>query len=299
MERVRDLSTATASPSFVRRLPLFFEEVKFQESVFALPFAYTGMVLAADGLPSLIQFTWITVAMVSARTLGMSANRLIDRRIDSLNPRTAERYLPMGILKVADVGTLAVVAAVVFFVAASQLNTMALALAPVAAAYLIAYPFAKRFTWGASFLLGWALAIAPSAAWVGVRGSLSWEPVLLSAAVALWAASFDILYHVQDRDFYAASGLHSVARRFGVSAAFRMARALDALAVACLVGLGLWMGLALPYFIGCGGAAAFLVYKHRLVSPGDLSRMGMAFFRINAYVSTTMFVATLVAVLIA
>jgi 4-hydroxybenzoate polyprenyltransferase len=153
-------------------------------------------------------------------------------------------------------------------------------------------------TWTASFLLGWALAIAPSAAWIGVRGGLGWEPVLLSGAVASWAASFDILYHVQDREFYVTSGLRSLAQRFGVRAAFRTARALDALALACLVGLGAWMGLAFPYFIGCAAAAALMVYKHSLVSPTDLSRMGMAFFRINAYVSTTMFVATLLAVLV-
>ena len=293
------MSTGTASRPLLRRLPLSFAEVKFQESIFALPFAFSGMVLAADGLPSWGQFAWITVAMVSARTVGMSANRLIDRHIDSRNPRNAGRMLPTGVLKVADMAGLAAVSTVVFFVAASQLNALALALAPFAAAYLIAYPFAKRFTWAASFLLGWALAIAPAAAWIGVRGSLSWEPVLLSAAVAAWASSFDILYHVQDHEFYERSGLHSVARRFGVPAAFRIARALDAVAVALLVGVGIWMDLGYPFFIGCAVAVGILAYKHRLVSPDDYSRMGMAFFRINAYVSTVVFGATLVAVLMA
>ena len=283
----------------MRRVPLFFAEVRFQESIFALPFAFSGMVLAAGGLPSWGQFAWITLAMVSARTVGMSANRLIDRRIDSRNPRTAGRMLPAGVLRVGDMTALAAVSLAVFIVAASQLNTLALVLAPVAAAYLIAYPFAKRFTWAASFLLGWALAIAPSAAWIGVRGTLSWEPVLLSAAVAAWASSFDILYHVQDREFYETSGLHSVARRFGAPAAFRIARTLDALAVACLVGLGIWMDLSYPFFIGCAVAGGVMAYKHRLVSPDDLSRMGVAFFRINAYVSTVVFAATLVAVLMA
>ena len=292
------MSATTTTPTFVKRLPLFFDEVKFQESIFALPFAYSGMVLAADGLPTWDQFGWITIAMVSARTAGMSANRLIDRNIDLRNPRTAGRNLPKGMLKVSDVAALAAAAAAVFLFAASQLNGLALALAPVALAYLAIYPYTKRFTWAASFFLGWALAIAPSAAWIGVRGSLGWEPVLLSGAVASWAASFDILYHVQDREFHVASGLNSMARRFGVRAAFRVARGLDALALTCLVALGLWMGLVFPYFIGCAVAATIMVYKHRLVSPGDLSRMGMAFFRINAYVSTTMLVATLAAVLI-
>jgi 4-hydroxybenzoate polyprenyltransferase len=277
---------------------LYFEAVRFQESIFALPFAYSGMVLAADGFPSWRQFVWITVAMVSARTLGMSSNRIIDRHLDALNPRTAKRHLPSGLLGLRDMMVLAAVALGVFFLAAWQLNTLALALVPVAAFYLIAYPLTKRFTWAASLALGWALAIAPSGAWIGVRGSLSWEPVLLSAAVALWAGSFDILYHVQDREFYLGHGLHSVAQRFGVAAALRWARVLDAGAVACLVGLGLGMGLAFPYFAGCALALGVLVYKHVRVSPGDTSRLGVAFFRINAYVSIIMFAATLIAVLV-
>ena len=290
--------TTAAAPGLLDRLALFSGEIKVQESVFALPFAYTGMVLAADGAPTWGQFGLITVAMVSARTLGMSANRIVDKRIDSRNPRTSGRHLASGRLRTPEMVALAAIAAAVFFVAAAMLNTLALALAPVAAAYLVIYPFAKRYTWAASFLLGWALAIAPSAAWIGVRGSLAWEPVLLSTAVALWAASFDILYHTQDFDFYTDSGLHSVARRFGVPAAFRIARTLDVLAVACLVGVGAGLGLEWPYYIGCAVAAAVLIYKHSMVSPDDLSRMGIAFFRINAYVSLTVFVATLVAVLV-
>ena len=292
------MSPVVATLPLVKRLPLFFGAVRFQESIFALPFAYMGMVLAADGLPSWPQFAWITVAMVSARTLGMSANRVIDRHIDGENPRTATRHLPSGSLGLPDMAALAAASLALFIFAASQLNTLALVLAPVVAAYLIAYPFTKRFTWAANLLLGWALAIAPSAAWIGVRGSLSWEPVLLSVAVASWAGSFDILYHVQDRDFYLRSGLHSVPQRFGVAAAFRWARALDALALGCLVALGVWLGLGPPYFIGWAVAAGLMVYKHRLVSPDRLSRMRMSFFRINAYVSTIMFLATLAAVLL-
>jgi 4-hydroxybenzoate polyprenyltransferase len=291
--------TTAAAPGFRHRLALFSGEIKVQESVFALPFAYTGMVLAADGAPTWGQFAWITLAMVSARTLGMSANRIVDKHIDSRNPRTSGRNLASGRLRTPEMVALAAIAVTVFFIAAALLNTLALALAPLAAAYLVIYPFAKRYTWAASFLLGWALAIAPSAAWIGVRGSLGWEPVLLSTSVALWAASFDILYHAQDFDFYTDSGLHSMARRFGVHNAFRIARGLDALAIACLVGVGAGLGLAWPYYIGCAVAAAVLVYKHSMVSPGDLSRMGVAFFRINAYVSLSVFIATLIAVLAA
>ena len=295
MERVRDLGQAPVP--LMRRLPLFFGAVRFQETIFALPFAYSGMVLAADGLPSLRQFVWITVAMVSARTLGMSANRVIDRHIDAGNPRNAGRHLPAGLLSTYDMAGLAAVSAVVFFLAAGLLNPLALVLAPLAAAYLVLYPFTKRFTWTANLLLGWALAIAPSAAWIGVRGTLSWEPVLLSTAVALWAASFDILYHAQDLDFYVSQGLHSVPQRFGVRAAFWWARVVDVAAAVCLVALGVGMGLSFPYFVGCAAVVALLTYKHRMVSPSDLSRLGAAFFRVNAYVSTAIFVSVLVAVL--
>ena len=287
-----------ATQSLARKIPLFLQAITIRESVYALPFAYTGMVLAAGGLPSWQQFLWITVAMVSARTVGMSANRIIDRHIDALNPRAATRHLPTGRLKVIDMAVPTLASVGVFLFAASQLNTLALALAPVAAAYLVLYPFTKRFTWTASLLLGWALAIAPSAAWIGVRGTLSWHPVLLSLAVALWAGSFDILHHVPDREFHIREGLHSVARRFGVPAAFRWSRGLDALALACLMALGIWMELIWPYYVGWAAAAVLLLYKHRLVSPKDTSRLGMAFFRINAYVSTSVFLATLAAVLL-
>ena len=291
------MNPGAAVQPLAKKLPLFMGAVRFQESIFALPFAYSGMVLAAGGLPSWSQFTWITVAMVSARTLGMSANRIVDRHIDARNPRTSRRHLPSGSLRLSDMVVLAAASLAVFFVAASQLNALALALAPVAAAYLIAYPLSKRYTWTANLLLGGALGIAPSAAWIGVRGSLSWEPVLLSAAVASWAASFDILYHVQDRDFYIRSGLHSVPQRFGVRTAFRWARALDALALVFLFALGLSMGLAFPYYVGCVLALGLMAYKHTVVSPDRLSRLDMAFFRINAYVSTIMFASTFVAVL--
>ena len=298
MERVWLLTPAKVSRSLVKKTPLVLDAVKFHESIFALPFAYTGMVLAAGGLPKWHEFLWITVAMVSARTLGMSANRIIDRRIDARNPRSAERHLPSGRLKLIDMALVALASLGVFFFAAASLNTLALALAPVAAAYLVAYPYTKRFTWTANLLLGGALAIAPSAAWIGVKGTLAWQPVLLSMSVALWAGSFDILYHVQDYEFQVRQGLHSVARRFGIVAAFRWSRTLDALALVCLFALGIWMELPWPYYVGCTFAAALLTNKHRLVSPSDISRRGLAFFRINAYVSTTIFAGTFVAVLI-
>ena len=298
MERVRHLTPARASYTLVKKTSLVLEAIRFQESVFALPFAYTGMVLAAEGFPTWHQFTWITVAMVSARTLGMSANRIIDRQVDPMNPRTADRHLPRGRLRVGEMMALSAASLGVLLLAAAQLNALALALAPVAAAYLIVYPYTKRFTWAANLLLGWALAIAPSAAWIGVTGDLTWEPVVLSLAVALWAGSFDILYHIQDVEFYRRECLHSVAQRFGAAAAIQWARLLDAMAVGCLLALGIWMELGWPFYVGWAVAAALLAHKHRLVSPGDTSRLGLAFFRINAYVSITVFVGAFVAVLV-
>lgn len=286
------------APPLVRRLLQIPDAIKFQESLFALPFAYTGMVLAADGLPTWAQFAWITVAMVGGRTLGMAANRLIDRHIDAANPRSAGRHLPAGLLSAADMAALAALGLALLLVAAWRLNGLTLALAPVAAAYLVLYPYTKRFTFLANPMLGWALAIAPSAAWIGVKGSLSWEPVLLSIGVALWAGSFDIIYHTQDFEFQKSHGLHSIAERFGVRSAFNVARTMDIVAAGVLLGLGLGMGLSWPFYIGLAVAVVGLAYKHSLVSPGDISRMDIAFFRINAYVSGAVFFGTLAAVLI-
>ena len=214
MERIRLLNLSITPQYLFKKTLLIGDAIKFHESIFALPFAYIGMILAADGLPSLHQFLWITIAMVAARTVGMSANRIIDRDIDAKNPRASARHLPAGLLNVTEMVGLIIVSLSIFILAAAQLNTLALILAPVAAAYLIIYPFTKRFTWAANLLLGWALAIAPSAAWIAVQGSLSFEPVLLSLAVAFWAGSFDILYHTQDLSFHLREQLHSVAARF-------------------------------------------------------------------------------------
>ena len=299
MGGVRAVSVEAAKGGLLAKAPLFLGAVRFQETIFALPFAFSGMILAADGLPELGDFVWITVAMVGARTLGMSANRVIDRHIDAGNPRTATRHLPQGLLAARDMYALCAVSALVFFVAAWQLNPLALALAPVAAAYLIAYPYAKRVTWAGSLMLGWALAIAPVGAWIGVTGIIEWEAGLLSAAVAFWAASFDILYHAEDRDYYVKSGLHSVSQRFGTPTAFRISAVLDVIAVGCLVAFGLVAGLAFPYYIGCALVSGLLVYRRRMISPDDLSQMGPAFMRINAYVSTTVLVAVILSLTVA
>lgn len=277
---------------------LFFQAIKFQESIFALPFAYMGMFLASDGLPEIGQFLWITIAMVMARTVGMVANRVIDKNIDALNPRTSSRHLPMGILKSYELLVPGSIALLIFIFASYQLNFLAFILSPVAIGYLIIYPYTKRFTWAANIFLGWALAIAPAAAWIGIRGTLDIEIVLLSGAVAFWAGSFDIIYHCQDIEFQKDKPIHSVAKKFGLVNAFRISKIFDITALILLVIFGLIINISLPFFVACIVVMGLLIYKYILVKPNDLTKLGMAFMRINSLVSTTMLVGTLLSVFI-
>ena len=271
------------------KIRLLLDSIRFEHTVFALPFAYLGMILASDGLPTLAPFLWITVAMASARTLAMSANRIIDRRLDAQNPRTAARPLPAGRIRLWEMTAMSVVSLGVFLLAAAMLNTLALALAPVAAVVVVGYSYTKRFTWTSHFVLGWADGIAPAGGWIAVTGSLTWEPVLMAFAVATWIGGFDILYACQDRDFDLQRGLHSIPQKFGIPAALMWAKGMHVLTAASLLAIGPWMGLGFPYYIGWALAAGLLVYEHRLVSPTDLSRLNMAFFNINGYIAVIIF----------
>ena len=275
---------------------LFYEAVRFEHTLFALPFAYVGMFLAADGLPTLSQFVWITVAMVGARTLAMASNRLVHWKEDAANPRTAGRHLPKGLLKPWEMLLLCLASAGVFIFAASQLNTLALILAPIAAVFVVAYSYAKYLTWGTHFVLGWADAIAPAGAWIGVAGSLDPEAVLLAFAVAVWIGGFDIIYACQDYEFDAKYGVRSIPRRFGVVAAFWWSRAMHLLTSASLLALGFWMDLSYFYFIGWGIATVLLVYEHILVKPHDLSKLQLAFFTVNTYIAAALLLFTALAV---
>ena len=277
---------------------LFYEAVRFEHTLFALPFAYIGMFLAADGLPTLSQFVWITVAMVAARTIAMSSNRLIHWREDAANPRTANRHLPKGLLKPREMGLLMAVSVGVFLFAASQLNTLAFILAPVAAVYVVAYSYAKYHTWGIHFVLGWADGIAPAGAWIGVTGGFDPEAVILGFAVAMWIGGFDIVYACQDVEFDRKYGVHSIPRRFGAEAAFWWYRGMHLLAAAALLVLGIWMGLGYLYYIGWAIAAALLVYEQTLVKPHDLSKLQFAFFNINSYVAASLLLFTSLAVVL-
>ena len=277
---------------------LFYEAVRFEHTLFALPFAYIGMFLAADGLPTLSQFVWITVAMVAARTIAMSSNRLIHWREDAANPRTANRHLPKGLLKPREMGLFMAVSVGVFLFAASQLNTLAFILAPVAAVYVVAYSYAKYHTWGTHFVLGWADGIAPAGAWIGVTGGFDPEAVILGFAVAMWIGGFDIVYACQDVEFDRKYGVHSIPRRFGAEAAFWWYRGMHLLAAAALLVLGIWMGLGYLYYIGWAIAAALLVYEQTLVKPHDLSKLQFAFFNINSYVAASLLLFTSLAVVL-
>lgn len=272
---------------------LLSQAIRLKESVFALPFAYLGMLMAAGGLPTWWQFLWITLALTGARTLGMSANRIIDVAQDALNPRTADRSLVTGALKRWEMTALATAGLVLLFISAAMLNPVTLALAPVAAIAVVGYAYVKRFTWLTHFAIGWTDAIAPAGGWIAVTGTLSWEAVLLSLAVATWVGGFDIFYTSQDIEFDRANGIHSIPQRFGITAAFWTAHGMHLATSTSLLVLGLWISLGWPYYIGWAIASALLLYEHRIISPKDMSRLNQAFFQINGYISLTMLTATL------
>lgn len=262
------------------------EMIKVEHTLFALPFALLGAILAANGLPTLRQLLWIIVAMVGARSTAMAFNRIVDREYDARNPRTRTRAIPVGLLSVSFVWMFTFVAAALFLLAAAMLNRLTLILAPVALASVLLYSFTKRWTLLSHFVLGWCLAIAPAGAWVAVRGSLdSAVPFLLSLVVLLWTAGFDVLYACQDYDFDIIEGLHSIPRRFGIAGSLWISRGLHAAAFAALIALYLTTrlgGLALAGVIATG---ILLIYQHRLVKADDLSRLNAAFFTTNAFVS--------------
>ncbi len=267
------------------------EMIKWEHSIFALPFALTGAVLAAGGWPPARVLFWIVVCMVAARSAAMAFNRLADWRLDAENPRTAMRAIPAGALSARFVGAFVVGASVVFLLAAGMLNRMTLALAPVALAVVLAYSYMKRLTRWSHLVLGLALGIAPSAAWIAVRGSLDGRIVVLTGAVLLWVAGFDVLYACQDFSHDRTAGLHSVPQAFGMERAFLLARGMHGGALALLVWLARLFGLGSIAWAGLAVVAGLLVYEHSIVSPGDLRRMNAAFFTLNGVIAVVFFLA--------
>jgi 4-hydroxybenzoate polyprenyltransferase len=260
--------------------------IKFEHTLFALPFAFLGAILAADGMPALYQVFWITVAMVGARSAAMTFNRIVDRDIDAQNPRTAGRELPSGKLSVRFAWIFLGISAAFFVLAAYMLNWLTFALSPVALLVILGYSYAKRFTELAHLLLGIGLAIAPSAAWIAVRGTLDSEiPLLLSLFVMMWTAGFDVLYACQDQEFDRNAGLRSIPARFGIPNSLWIARIFHAQAFAVLILLYLLSELGWPALAGLVAVGLLLAFQHTLVRSDDLSRLNAAFFTTNAFVS--------------
>jgi 4-hydroxybenzoate polyprenyltransferase len=274
----------------LHNLRVTLEMIKWEHSIFALPFALCGAMLAAGGLPTAHQIIWIIVAMVAARSAAMAFNRLVDASIDAANPRTSARALPAGHLTPGFVAIFVIFSSAIFVFAAGQLNRLALWLSPIALAVLLLYSYTKRFTRWSHLVLGFALGIAPAAAWIAVRGSLDARILLLTAAVTFWVAGFDVLYACQDFDFDRRSGLHSIPRHLGIRRALWVARAFHIMMLAMLVAL-LWsFGLGKLAGGGVAVVALLLVYEHSLVSAEDLSKLNAAFFTLNGVVSVLFFV---------
>jgi 4-hydroxybenzoate polyprenyltransferase len=275
----------------IKNTRLTLEMIKIEHTLFALPFAFLGALLAAHGLPALSQIVWIIVAMVGARSAAMAFNRIADRNFDARNPRTATRAIPAGLLSVAFVWAFTIVAAALFLFAAAMLNRLTLILAPIALASVLLYSFTKRWTQFSHLVLGWCLSIAPTGAWIAVRGAIdSAVPLLLSLVVLLWTAGFDVLYACQDYDFDRREGLRSIPARVGIPRALWISRALHAGAFVALVALYLSTNLGPLAFAGVLATGALLIYQHRLVRADDLGRLNAAFFTTNAFVSVILLV---------
>jgi 4-hydroxybenzoate polyprenyltransferase len=275
---------------FLRNVGLTLEMIKWEHSIFALPFALTGAMLAARGWPSLDKLFWIVVCMVTARTAAMAFNRWADAKIDAANPRTAARHIPAGLLSARFVLVFWIASSALFILAASRLNRMTLLCSPIALAIVLLYSYTKRITRFSHLFLGLALGIAPSAAWIAVRGSLDPRILVLTLAVLFWTGGFDVLYACQDFDFDRRARLNSIPQAFGIEGAFWFARGMHLLMLLCLVWLGLLFSFGPVAWSGIGVVAALLLYEHLIVSPGDLRRMNAAFFTLNGVISMLFFV---------
>jgi 4-hydroxybenzoate polyprenyltransferase len=278
--------------SLYGKIGVLLEMIQFKLTIFAMPFAFTGAFLAERGLPKAAAVWWIVLAMVGARTCAMGFNRIVDRRFDATNPRTAARALPAGAVSLAEAWAMVILAAALFFFACSRLNPLTLQLAPLALGLTLFYSYTKRFTAWCHVVLGAALAFSPLGGWVAVAGSLENFPYLLSVGVIFWVAGFDTIYACLDADFDRGVGLHSLPSRLGKVAAFRLAGVFHVIALLCFLLTGWQAGLNLWYYGGVVVAAGALLYQHLLVKPEDLSRIHASFFSMNGLISVIIFVAT-------
>jgi 4-hydroxybenzoate polyprenyltransferase len=271
------------------KIATYLEMIKFQHSIFALPFAYLGAFLAEMRIPSFLTLFWITLAMVGARSFAMAMNRLIDREIDRRNPRTSERALPKGLLQSSNVMIFSLVSLSVFLVAVYNLAPVCRYLWPLVVIPFVIYPYTKRFTYLSHFVLGLCLGLAPVGAWIAVTNSIAIEPFLLGAAVLCWVAGFDIFYAIQDMDFDRQHRLYSIPANFGISTSLILTKLLHFTAVAFLVWSGVRLNLGMIYFIGVIITGLLLAYENSIIKPNDLSRLNMAFFTMNGVISVLMF----------
>ena len=267
------------------------DAIKFEHTVFALPFAYIAMVLAARGWPGTWTVFWVTAAMVGARTCAMATNRVVDRYIDAKNPRTAGRHIPRGLLAAWELEALAIAGAALMLVSAAMLNPLCLWLSPLALLFLVGYSYTKRFTRASHWILGFTDGVAAAGGWIAVRGEFDAPALVLWLALTVWIAGFDVIYACRDVEFDRAHGLHSVPARFGLRAALQIARVNHAITAAALAWLGVLSGLGVIYWVGWLVVAGLLVYEHALVSPRDLSKLDMAFFNVNGYIAVVVFIA--------
>ena len=278
--------------SLITKIGIFLEMIKFSHTIFALPFALTGALLAAGGLPAINQTVWIILAMVGARTAAMAMNRLIDARIDAGNPRTATRAIPAGLISRGLTLFFIFAATALMMLAAKMLNPLCLKLAPIALFFLLLYSYCKRFTALAHVVLGICLAAAPIGAWVAIRGAIEPPALLLGAIVLFWVAGFDILYALQDLEFDRSTGLHSIPVLLGIQGSIRTARIFHTIMVALLFTLYNFMNLGIFFLLGILAAVAMLLYEHWLLRNGDLNKLDAAFFNMNGYISVTIVLFT-------
>lgn len=279
------------------KLRAHLENIALSHSVFALPFAYMGAVLAAQGIPSAHDLIWVTLAMVGARSAALALNNLIDLKYDKIHPRFTQRPLVTGAIKPWEVVVLTTISLLVFIYAAAQLQPLCLKLAPLALVPLSAYPYMKRFSWTCHLVLGASLAIAPVGAWIAVNGAFSVPIVLLGLAVGIWIAAFDVIYGCQDVEFDKAHGLNSMPVRFGIAGALLLSRYMHVISISSFAVVGWLLQLPLLYFIGVGVAAVVLVYQHSIVKPDDFSQVTQTYFMRNGLVGISIFLCTLFSLL--
>ena len=284
--------------SFFKKITDYLRLIKFSHSIFALPFAFTSALIAASGIPTFSQIFWITVAMVGGRTGAMGMNRIIDRKIDALNPRTKNRELPRGVIKTGEAFIFTIIAFALLLFAAYKLNPLCLKISPIVLLVLFTYSYTKRFTWLSHIVLGTALSLAPLGAWIAIKGTFDFQILPLCFAVMFWVAGFDVFYAMQDIDFDKKHGLYSIPSAFGIKTSLWIARLFHLITIAMLLGLMPIFNLGVFYLFGVLIASALMLYEHSLVKPADLSRLDMAFFNMNGYISITIFVFTLMNYLI-